>query len=93
MCNPVDVHRLFNDSFAKSWQAKSGAALALPASGRSWLEAVDRELADISWDRTWAQMATLVAQAGKKRGSIRSNSKAHYCDQSESPKMVSRIAS
>ena len=73
--------------------AKSGAALALPTSGRFWLEAVDRELADISWDRTWAQMATLVAQAGDQRGGIRSNSKAHYRDQSESPKMVSRIAS
>jgi UDP-galactopyranose mutase len=73
--------------------AKSGAALALPASGRSWLDAVDRELADISWDRTWAQMATLVAEAGHKRGNIRSNSKADYCDQGESPKMVSRIAS
>src|SRR5690242_12612598 len=72
--------------------AKSCAALALPASGRSWLDAVDRELADISWDRTWAQMATLVAEAGHKRGSIRSNSKAHYCE-GESPKTVSRIAS
>jgi UDP-galactopyranose mutase len=71
--------------------AKSGAALALAASGRSWLEAVDRELADISWDRTWAQMATLVAQALNKPGSI-PNSKAHYCDQGESPKIVSRIA-
>jgi hypothetical protein len=73
--------------------AKSCAALALPASGRSWLDAVDRELTDISWDRTWAQMATLVAEAGHKRGNIRSNSKADYCDQGESPKMVSRIAS
>ena len=72
--------------------AKSGAALALPASGRSWLEAVDRELADISWDRTWAEMATLVAQAGNERGNIRSNSEPHDCDQGESPKMVSRIA-
>jgi UDP-galactopyranose mutase len=73
--------------------AKSCAALALPASGRSWLDAVDRELADISWDRTWAQMATLVAEAGHKRGNIRSDGKAHYCDQGESPKTVSRIAS
>jgi UDP-galactopyranose mutase len=63
--------------------AKSGAALALPASGRSWLEAVDRELAEISWDRTWAQMATLVAQAGNRRASIPTNSKDHYSDQSE----------
>jgi glycosyltransferase involved in cell wall biosynthesis len=73
--------------------ARSGAALALAASGRSWLEAVDRELADISWDRTWAQMATLVAQAGDKRGGRRSNSKPHHSDRGESPKMVSRIAS
>ena len=65
--------------------AKSGAALALPASGRSWLEAVDRELAEISWDRTWAQMATLVAQAGNRRASIHTNGKHHYCDQKRIP--------
>lgn len=63
--------------------AEAGAALALPASGRSWLAAVDCELAEISWDRTWAQMATLVAQAGNKRANIRGDSKAHHWDRGE----------
>jgi UDP-galactopyranose mutase len=47
--------------------AEAGAALALPASGRSWLAAVDRELAEISWDRTWAQMVALIEAAGARR--------------------------
>jgi UDP-galactopyranose mutase len=47
--------------------AEADAASALQASGRSWLDAVDRELAEVSWDRTWAQMARLVEQAANRR--------------------------
>ena len=41
----------------------AGAALDLARNGRTWLEEVDRELAEISWERTWAQMAALVETA------------------------------
>lgn len=47
--------------------AEARAALALPACGPAWLEAVDRELAEMSWDRTWEQMAALVEAAGARR--------------------------
>jgi UDP-galactopyranose mutase len=47
--------------------AQTGAALTLAAGLRSWLDAVDRELAELSWDRTWAQMAALIEEAGNTR--------------------------
>ncbi len=45
----------------------AAAALDLVKNGGAWLEKVDRELAEISWDRSWAQMAALV-EAAVKRG-------------------------
>lgn len=36
-------------------------ALRLAASDPEWRDPVDRELANISWDQTWARMAALVA--------------------------------
>lgn len=47
--------------------AEARAALALEATGRSWLDAVDRELAEISWDRTWKEMVALIEGAGAQR--------------------------
>jgi hypothetical protein len=45
--------------------AEASAALALAANGQGWwLDAVDRELAEISWDRTWEQMASAIETAG-----------------------------
>jgi hypothetical protein len=46
---------------------EAGAALALAAGPRSWLDAVDRELAELSWDRTWAQMVALIDEAASTR--------------------------
>ena len=38
-----------------------------------WLKRVDDFLADISWDKTWAQMSNLINQAiaAKQRGNAR----------------------
>src|SRR5437764_5896428 len=47
--------------------AEADAALALAAGRRSWLEIVDRELAELSWDRTWEQMFALIEAAGLRR--------------------------
>jgi UDP-galactopyranose mutase len=38
-------------------------ALALPAEQPGWLAAVDRDLEQVSWDRTWARMAALIETA------------------------------
>ncbi|MBV9202576.1 MAG: glycosyltransferase [Alphaproteobacteria bacterium] len=54
---------------AAEFAAQADAALALAARSPSWLGAVDRELADSSWDRTWAQMAALVEGAGAFKAS------------------------
>ena len=48
--------------------AEASAALTLRSRCPAWLEPVDRELAEMSWDRTWAQMAVLVEAAGIRRG-------------------------
>jgi UDP-galactopyranose mutase len=48
--------------------AEASAALTLRSRSPAWLEPVDRELAEMSWDRTWAQMAVLVEAAGIRRG-------------------------
>ena len=47
--------------------AQAGAALALAAGPPSWRDAVDRELAELSWDRTWAQMVRLIEEAATPR--------------------------
>ena len=47
--------------------AQAGAALALVAGSPSWFDAVDRELAELSWDRTWAQMAALIEETANTR--------------------------
>jgi UDP-galactopyranose mutase len=47
--------------------AAADAALDLARNGHTWLEEVDRELAEISWERTWAQMAALVETATRRR--------------------------
>jgi UDP-galactopyranose mutase len=53
----------------------SGTEAALGLAGRDpqWLEAVDRQLADLSWNRTWAQMAELTAAAVEKREKARTS--------------------
>jgi UDP-galactopyranose mutase len=51
--------------------AEASAALALAAYGQGWLDAVDRELAEISWDRTWEQMVTAIETAGLRIGGRR----------------------
>jgi len=43
--------------------AETEAALELSSGRGTWLQAVDRALAEISWDRTWADMAALVEAA------------------------------
>jgi UDP-galactopyranose mutase len=48
--------------------AEASVALTLRSRCPAWLEPVDRELAEMSWDRTWAQMAVLVEAAGIRRG-------------------------
>jgi UDP-galactopyranose mutase len=47
--------------------AEAATALALPINGRDWLDPVDRELAQISWDATCAQMAALIDAAAACR--------------------------
>ncbi|MBV9203670.1 MAG: glycosyltransferase [Alphaproteobacteria bacterium] len=44
--------------------AEANVALALLTGGQGWLDAVDRELAQISWDRTWEQMVRAIQAAG-----------------------------
>jgi UDP-galactopyranose mutase len=51
--------------------AEADAALALAAGPPSWLDAVDHELAELSWDRTWAQMAALIEATGVLKASGR----------------------
>jgi len=38
-------------------------ALALPARQPGWLAVVDRDLEQVSWDRTWERMAGLIETA------------------------------
>ena len=45
------------DDFA----SKAAAAIALAATPGDWLDQIDRELAGLSWDRTWEQMRALIA--------------------------------
>jgi UDP-galactopyranose mutase len=71
----VDVIRHYGDLAAvrvaddhKAFIAECETALKLSETGKDsagqpWLEAVDRTLADLSWDTTYARMATLVDQA------------------------------
>ncbi|HTK35745.1 MAG TPA: UDP-galactopyranose mutase [Caulobacteraceae bacterium] len=71
----VDVIRHYGDLEAvrvaddhKGFIAECETALALSrtgkdAAGRSWLEAADRTLADLSWDATYARMAAKVDEA------------------------------
>jgi UDP-galactopyranose mutase len=66
----IDVVRRWGDLEAVriaetpgEFATQAGAALALAAGPRSWLDAVDRELAELSWDRTWAQMVALIEEA------------------------------
>ena len=53
---------------------EADAALALAAGPPSWLDAVDHELAELSWDRTWAQMAALIETTGVLKASARGQS-------------------
>ncbi len=39
---------------------KAAAALALAARPGDWLDQIDRELAELSWDRTWERMRALI---------------------------------
>jgi UDP-galactopyranose mutase len=45
------------------------AAFALSLSDRApgWLQAADRELEQISWDRTWARMTELIADTLRRK--------------------------
>jgi UDP-galactopyranose mutase len=43
--------------------SETAIALTLTGGGPRWLEAVDAELEQLSWDRTWTQMADLTAAA------------------------------
>jgi UDP-galactopyranose mutase len=45
----------------------AAAAIALGAKPGSWLEEIDRELADLSWDRTWQSMWELIQDAVESR--------------------------
>jgi UDP-galactopyranose mutase len=70
----IDVVRRWGDLEAVriadtpgEFATEAGAALALAAGPRSWLDAVDRELAELSWDRTWAQMVALIEEAASTR--------------------------
>jgi UDP-galactopyranose mutase len=47
--------------------AEASAVLDLLGSGRGWLDAVDRELTDISWDRTYRQMMRAIEAAAIRR--------------------------
>ncbi len=49
------------------------AALALGTGEGTWLAAMDRELAGISWERTWAQMAALIDAAAAGRAGASSS--------------------
>jgi UDP-galactopyranose mutase len=44
------------DDFA----SKAAAAIALAAKPGDWLDQVDRDLAELSWDRTWERMQALI---------------------------------
>ena len=48
---------------APEFVAQAEAALALSRGPQDWREAVDRELAALSWDKTWERMAGLIEQA------------------------------
>jgi UDP-galactopyranose mutase len=43
------------------------AALSLAGRNSHWLEAVDRQLERLSWDRTWTRMVELTAEAIERR--------------------------
>ena len=48
---------------AAEFVAEAETALALWTAKPDWLSEVDRELAGVSWDRTWSNMAGLIAGA------------------------------
>jgi UDP-galactopyranose mutase len=60
---------------AAEFVSETEAALSLAERDPQWLEAVDRELQYLSWDRTWARMVDLVAAAieARERASAASN--------------------
>jgi UDP-galactopyranose mutase len=43
------------------------AAIALGTGSGDWLEEIDHELADLSWDRTWESMWRLIQEAATSR--------------------------
>src|SRR4051794_13180920 len=47
--------------------SQAAIALALSDHAPGWLQAADRELEQISWDRTWARMTELIADALSRR--------------------------
>ncbi|MGE5501567.1 MAG: FAD-dependent oxidoreductase, partial [Ignavibacteriales bacterium] len=66
----TDVVRHYGDldgvriaSNAEDFIAECEAALALKAEGGAWLDAVDKTLAELSWDSTQQQMAELIEEA------------------------------
>jgi glycosyltransferase involved in cell wall biosynthesis len=52
---------------AAEFVSETEAALGFAGRNPQWLESIDRQLADLSWDRTWAQMADLTAAAVERR--------------------------
>jgi len=50
-------------------------ARALSRPRTEWLKAVDRRLAEISWDRTWEEMRREVSGAGSARACAAADSK------------------
>ena len=55
----------------EAFVAACEAALDLAAAkDRSWLEAVDEKLADLSWDQTQKRMAALVDRAIAAKASV-----------------------
>jgi hypothetical protein len=47
----------------EDFASSAGAAMALSAKPGRWLEEIDRELSDLSWDRTWQSMWRLINEA------------------------------
>ena len=70
----VDVVRQWGHLIAVSiadtpeqFVSRSAVAVKMSAEPGPWLEMVDRELADLSWDQTWEHMMRLIEAAGGDR--------------------------
>ena len=72
---------------AAEFVIEAEAALLMAERDPQWLEAVDRELEYLSWDRTWARMVGLTAAA------IEARERASGARNPGPPPLVEKLAS